>query len=580
MLITRAGYVAAPNARVSVSVMASIRVLLLSSVVLSATWLMEAQAQEPPILKIARSRPADSPGLEQLREDDTSPATGLGLSFESNLIYGTAAFLVDRANAEAALGFMSRLDGELCDLEDGRKMKVLFPQTCALIYKQRETVLVSLGGAWRAAFADDLQALPEHLVAWIYENSSLKLTDEAKMALESYLVVVRLAREIEHGTHPVRALQRALEHAKTRKAPTDWIKAVELALTVLSSLEGVDGTLGSLRLESTPLIGVNTWRALSTGERAQILSETNAPPSELESLAKKWIEISQEVNDHLREIRGRTSEQGGAKVTPGDFARLVRSAIKFTDEFPALFTVLKKDTLAANWKNNIIPRLAKVGDVVEGFANRDYARSFLLTISVAAETVSTLSEKLPPDLMRLAAFAANVASAKSSDEVKTAIEAAAAPVGSYREKGGGWYFTVNAYVGGAIGQEVVGGESSSAVGVFAPIGVEGGVGTKFIRLGLFASLVDLGAVVSYRLDEDRTEDNEEIEQQANIGLAQIFSPGIYLTVGFPSALPLSLGAGVARTPELRSLKMGEAETEASALRFQAFLALDLTLYPF
>jgi hypothetical protein len=124
----------------------------------------------------------------------------------------------------------------------------------------------------------------------------------------------------------------------------------------------------------------------------------------------------------------------------------------------------------------------------------------------------------------------------------------------------------------------------TAYGLFAPLGIH--VTTPAARganggLGVFVSVLDLGPYASYRRNES------SVDAQPNIGLKQLFSPGVYgtwnISLGNRNAdwlyqSPFVLGAGWSRTPSLlQSSTTGET---VDSTRWQLFLAIDLTLFPF
>jgi hypothetical protein len=86
--------------------------------------------------------------------------------------------------------------------------------------------------------------------------------------------------------------------------------------------------------------------------------------------------------------------------------------------------------------------------------------------------------------------------------------------------------------------------------------------------------------VRKELDDGDMQDVAEAEQAPQIGLAQVFSPGAFLTVGI-FRLPIVLGGGVSMSPELRRITdTGGNDRNATALRIMGFIAFDVTLYQF
>jgi hypothetical protein len=202
-----------------------------------------------------------------------------------------------------------------------------------------------------------------------------------------------------------------------------------------------------------------------------------------------------------------------------------------------------------------------------------------------------VTAKLPKAMTQSLGLLAQLASAKSSDEVAKTLEAAAAPVGSYRTKFDGAGVTINAFLGAAVGAERVSGVDkgfSATVGsVFAPVGLHATVpvlpestGNR-LHLGGMVSILDLGAVASVRLD---AESRGEVAEEQRMTLRQVFSPGAYLTVGMLRA-PLILGGGVSMVPDGRTVEVPVEGADPRlelrpAVRAMVFVGMDLTLFSF
>jgi hypothetical protein len=178
----------------------------------------------------------------------------------------------------------------------------------------------------------------------------------------------------------------------------------------------------------------------------------------------------------------------------------------------------------------------------------------------------------------------NVAKAKTSEEVAAAIEAAALPVGSYSIKRRSKFnISLNSYVGLFVGHEKIRGVDSAfkpnSFGITAPIGIAISTGLgrnskSSSSLSLFVSLIDLGAPVSFRFKDDKTESVPTIQ------LKDIFSPGVFVSVGIPRT-PLAFGVGWQMGPVLRKIDASVAAKAASNYsRVSLTLAVDIPLLNF
>ncbi len=250
--------------------------------------------------------------------------------------------------------------------------------------------------------------------------------------------------------------------------------------------------------------------------------------------------------------------------------------------------------------------------------DRDYSK-------IVVHTLSALQDAIPEsviqsstglrELMKYTEFAVAMAGAKSSEDMVNAIESAALPAGSWRLKRmSRWSFSLNSYAGPFAGYEILTDGPSSAnapmVGFTAPVGVAFNIGfgrktpgkfsktpilskytvdndgnvlnleQKFSRshsLSLFASLIDVGAIVAFRLGD------EETPLSDNLQWRNLFAPGGYLVWGIGNT-PLALGAGVQYGPELRELITVEGATvpdiQSRAFRVGVYLAVDIPFFHF
>jgi len=197
----------------------------------------------------------------------------------------------------------------------------------------------------------------------------------------------------------------------------------------------------------------------------------------------------------------------------------------------------------------------------------------------------------------------------SSEEMATVIEAAALPVQSYRLKRNSRFsISLNSYAGVFFASEQLNNsnaknKTSGLIGVTAPVGIgfNWGLTTKDENdyskypskttvkkgggkiekssyykghsLSLFTSLVDVGALATFRLNDDQTP-VDELEWQ------NVLAPGAHIIWGIGKT-PLSLGVGAQYGPELRKVtaKEGVATTTINSRgwRFGVSFIVDIPL---
>lgn len=232
--------------------------------------------------------------------------------------------------------------------------------------------------------------------------------------------------------------------------------------------------------------------------------------------------------------------------------------------------------------------------------------------SLAAAYFLAGDRKAMEALRKIASFLSDVAMAKGEKQLAKVVNSYAMPPGSYKRKRNTWSsWDLNAFVGPYAGYEFiprktqytkndVGNVASLTdkglvYGISAPIGItyshtwgkklckntplekevnsadalkfkrnrawkRSGVTTSFT-----ISLIDIGAVVSYRLDKNINSDTTFAPH--DFKWAQILSPGLHANIGIPGT-PLVFSLGAQFTPQLR--KVEDNGLELAPRQFNAF----------
>jgi hypothetical protein len=183
-------------------------------------------------------------------------------------------------------------------------------------------------------------------------------------------------------------------------------------------------------------------------------------------------------------------------------------------------------------------------------------------------------------IAKYGALMSNMINAKNSDDVANAIENAALPTGSARVKRETISnVALNAYCGLFTGHEKITGvnddQTFNAYGLAVPIGVSASLGTKAgFSHSLFISLVDLGAVAAFRFTDNTT------AQVPSIQLKDIFSPGIFYSLGIPKS-PLSVNLGVQAGPNLRKVTKDNNDYSGKTyVRYSLSVCVDIPVLNF
>ena len=293
---------------------------------------------------------------------------------------------------------------------------------------------------------------------------------------------------------------------------------------------------------------------------------------------------------------------------------LFYSSVDATSGMDSVF-MMRKAELEANikWGKNKVPTLFneldsiknKVGSDVVKFSRKDY------TASVVFE-----KDRHAIQLIRkLSGFLNDVMLSTDSKTLARVVESYALPPGSYKRKRNSWISVdLNAFVGAYAGYEIARKKDGSGEGVqndgwvygiTAPIGISFSktFGKKIdrtqnikdeyirnpdkIRFGkkdiycrsnttftITASIIDIGAVVSYRFNNTA----DSVLPQ-NPTWSQVFSPGFSIAWGIKHT-PLVLSLGYQYTPQLRSISKTTTTTtelQLNSNRIALSLLFDLPL---
>lgn len=527
-------------------------------------------------------------GLPQISDTNIS-------SLEGKVINGVAEFVVTRAKAEAALYFQTKLKAELCG--DNRKY---VPNLCVALDSLELSMSVnSMGEFLRSAVKKDIENIPD--AAFEDAASSRTSDDSIKQVLTASRLLFPIYNAAREGRKPLDILRGISETkliCKDELCNSELVKYINLASILLRAYE----ENAYCRIDSTEEIIIQEFDSSKIYENVMRLSADINIDERQKRLPAAFNSISStdqlaKIEDDLRQIRIHLVKIDNLIKTMKEPVTLANGTkdydpklrlterLSAIDEMLNLMELLVKDGAKMIGKSNTdvtdltkqLGEIRKTVRVAKELLKGDeaaYMTAFLIYVSHENDK----GLKVPDSVKKIIPVMVEIANAETSKDVAAVIEAAAAPVGSYREKSKRSMMSVTGFVGIAgLGKEYykVENESKSEeikIQPFAPLGIHATIPGKCLSgyTGLFFSLVDLGPLVSIHNDSG-------VESQPNTGFKQIFSPGIYLTHQIHFLGPVNIGYGISQTPELIRTKSGE---DVTSWRHQAFVALDLTLFPF
>jgi len=191
------------------------------------------------------------------------------------------------------------------------------------------------------------------------------------------------------------------------------------------------------------------------------------------------------------------------------------------------------------------------------------------------------NERIRNSILLYGTFMADVLNATNSDQVKGALRAAAAPPGSSRLKRDLVFnLGINSYLGIAAGREKLlnpleGSKvTATTLGLSVPVGLA--LSWKFrdtdrASYTLFLSVLDIGAVTSYRLNDTLASALPKLDFE------NFLAPGASFIYNF-NKVPISMGVGWQLGPQTRKIDPLQPDLTSQASRFMFSLNVDVPLF--
>lgn len=311
----------------------------------------------------------------------------------------------------------------------------------------------------------------------------------------------------------------------------------------------------------------------------------------LSGLIQNFSLLANEVQNSIEDIKTKKAA-GGLSVD--DYYTYINKAINIIDygfKLPVTFDIskkLQKEIL----EDKYISVARNANYLYKNIYSKDYSNAVMNVCSILDSLImDTQKKKIISGILKYGTFMASVVKAESPEEVEAAIEAAALPAGSSSiKKNSAINVSLNAYIGGYFARQTDHAKdfdgNNSKVGVTAPVGIAFSMGLGHFKngsslgaLSLYGTLIDVGAIAGFRLNNDST----ALEQK--VTLNDIFTPGGYLVYGiglpFLSYVPLSIGYGWQYGSKLYNKENGKISiSESSRWRSNWFVAIDIPLANF
>ena len=587
-----------------------------------------------PFLRPSRSLVQGS--LKGIFAKELKSIGGLDVTKYANAI---ADLMIERAKQELSVAFFNRFQRFA---KDNMEFHILFPKTTDNLSNLLTYAYPQMLPALRKGFFQDLKKITYNLddvLELPRYRHLLNNFPEVRIAIRS----IRLVHNLEDGTSTAADLIKDLGNLNewNEKGSNDFenIKAtVKLASIFSESLRSKDnseiwvsvkeikesikdeifvkiymGLLYQQIKNSSIKFIINQNGSVVTENLTDILTQQKDNIILFQNKLSEFGDLSNNVRNAYKTLKPKIDIK--TKISNEDIYNYINVSIDITDYALSIVKIFKEELVTDKYLtivkksnelykdiyseeytqavNDAIDILKQVHDLTKN--NTTDSRAFIAKSSFAKDkdivldTMLTFVEKLKP----YALFMANMVEAKDEAAIKASLDNVILPVGSSSiKKFTRGNISVQSYLGAFLStstkRNILDGAWSDRFGVTAPIGISWTPGIfsweKGGSLSLFTALIDLGAIVDYKLKKESNPTSSDpnatvISKDYKIQLGQIFSPGIYAVYGLGANIPLSLGFGAQYGPGLSKIDVGNNTVITNpSWRWNLFLAVDLPFF--
>lgn len=525
---------------------------------------------------------------------------------------GLARFMVKRMKEELSVMFFDQFQREL---ENQKDLQLLFPSTHTILETAKREIYnyQKFLPALREAFVYDMDELLENTYKWTTETKTdiqfpiLNELRKKEQLHNSLKIGIFIGNELDNGQHPGEILSELTKEEKIDfdKIHTDMLAYLKVLDLFSQSLKSNTSDRYWITKDEAYLFQDDIFLKIYLG----LIYQTEISKEEKNQISfsnkKKFSEILKDHKDKIEKIKNFVVPLSQEiVVTQNRVSYIIQNEgkVKTSDYFNLFGNILKLAELTVNAPFIIDDNRSKfdsrnfsfyVNQTSFLYANiksKAYPAAVYNTYAILSKSMENSSLGSAKtglgQFLKYGTFMATVATSESSEEVADAIEAVALPPGSARiKREAAWNISFNSYLGGFYGSErltLSSKDTSQVAGVFAPVGLAFSRNFSLAKNGrgnfsasLFTSIIDIGALASFRLDTE----NDKISTLPEIKLENIISPGLYGIIGLPR-VPISIGGGYQVGPVLREVTADNLTLGSKSNRWSLFVAVDIPLVNF
>ena len=549
---------------------------------------------------------------ENVEPVEAPPSTEKGFLSPTVVVDALATLIADRFKEELSIAYLKKLKEKL----EKSDLSLLFPTAKDFLSSSEIFNFKLFLPNLKAAFQKDLHNWDSNLYDFLEKKAE---KDEIAGSKELYLALffLDLVKDIRAGEHPADIVDELSAFKHIDKLDPNFsnpIRLLSLASRNLRDKEGkgwikpkdfkilIEDGGKDVRNLFIGLIYAKEWEEM---EKIVFKVKIENEQEETEFVNKKLSQIIfdnkdkiKKMNDYLHSIillaekfENQITKMKDAEKKVENAYERYRSYMGTVVDFVELGSKLTRmfgDDDIGGKIDDFIKKARNLLVIADNVHEKQYSMAFVNTLELLKEILNDNSptRKL---IMKYMTFAVNIVTAQDAKELRKVLEAAALPVESYLVKRvNDFNISLNAYPGifGGIdklttGKDLNGIKDGLNFGFAAPIGVAFSWKDKIktnnnleTSTSLFISIIDIGAVVNWRLTG------------VDKGLPEfhwknVLAPGLFL-IGGLKGTPISVGAGIQYGPQLRKIELVEndpnAVIETSSLRFGFIIAVDIPIF--
>ncbi len=440
----------------------------------------------------------------------------------------------------------------------------------------------------------DRKSLPEYKKILGIEKSIRK-----KDSINLAITILDVVQEVKKGKHPMEIIEIIINRAYinqmdnkisdpmrilalisrnlVNKEGDGWIRPNEFKALVINSNKNYPeiylGLLCAKEYIQLEKIFCNGSKTLNN-----IINENIKYFETASSYIYKMLKITNSIQNKIKELELIRKEDGFKKYYSymETFFELIEHGFGLKDFFEddlEKISIIKK-----NQKNLVTAK--KLLELSKNINEKAYGVALVNTVTILKDLLP--KSVIKDEIIKYGTFMVSMVEAKDAKEMGKVISAAALPVGSYRiKRTHPFTISLNSYAGIFGNSENLSNSNdeekqSSNIAFTAPVGLAmnffGGRKHKTSH-SIFLSIIDVGAVVRFRLGDEET-------KLDGVEWRDVLAPGLFYIWGLRDSI-ISIGLGVQYGPKLTNvLENGTPEITPSRIRYGVMFVVDIPIFHF